>query len=75
MNSMFIIRGVTRDGLEVFYTGKAGQEFTTDKRGASFGYVSKTVAQHRAMNLNKMTQIHGIHFIVIPYDQITKCTN
>lgn len=69
MNSMFILRGITGEGNEVFYTGKAGQAFTSALRGESFGYVSKVCAQHRAQNLNEMHKIHGIWFVVVPFDQ------
>lgn len=68
-STMFIIRGVTRDGKEVFYTGKTGETWVSMSRSASFGYVSQQVARNRALGFNRMTGIHGIHFIVIAWDR------
>ena len=64
---MYIVRGRTVEGNEVFYTGKAGQAFISTLRGESFGYTSQWQAQARAKNLNCMSDIHGVLFIAIPY--------
>lgn len=69
MESMYIVRGVTKDGTEVFYTGRAGEGFTSKLRGESFGYVSQLQARERAKNLNRAAALHGVHFIAIPYEQ------
>lgn len=68
-NQMFIVRGVTQEGNEVFYTGKAGDKFTSPLRTASFGYVSQLQARHRAKCLNSMTAVHGVWFIAVAFDQ------
>ena len=70
MDTMYIVRGVTREGSEVFYTGKAGPQFISPIRGASFGYVSQLQARNRATNLNQMTLIHGVWFIAIPFEGV-----
>lgn len=66
---MYIVRGLTADGAEVFYTGRAGDKFISPCRTASFGYVSQLQARNRAKNLNGMTAIHGVWFIAVPFDQ------
>lgn len=73
MNDMYVVRGITKDGKQVFYTGKAGSGFVSDKRGESFGYVGQHHAQERAKNLNRMTELHGIHFIAMLYGEVNPC--
>ncbi len=66
MNTTHIVRGVTNEGKEVFYTGKSGYQFISENVQESFEYISKNNAQNRAVNLNRMTPIHGVWFIAIP---------
>lgn len=59
---MAYVRGTTKDGNRVFYTGKAGQEFVSTDYKQTFFYYSIDGALNRAAQLNEMTPIHGVHF-------------
>ena len=61
--SKYIIRGRKADGGEVFYTGRAGQEFI-GPRSEAFGYEIREGAHRRATDLNRMVKLHGVWFIV-----------
>lgn len=56
--------GRTREGETVYYTGRAGQAFVSKQAEEAFGYDGLEAARRRATNLNQMTEIHGIRFIV-----------
>ena len=62
----FILRGQhARTGTEHFYTGKAGSDFVTlaTERNRSQAFrMGEGEAQNKAANLNRMSQIHGLHF-------------
>lgn len=60
----FFVIGRTREGETVYYTGRAGQAFVSPKPEEAFGYESLEVARRRAANFNRMTEIHGIRFMV-----------
>lgn len=62
---MFIIRGITNEGKEVFYTGKAGEWFANPIKGEAFTYETKEAAQRKAVMFNHNTFLHGIHFIAM----------
>lgn len=61
----FYVRGIDNDGIESFYTGKAGSAFVHADRDQAFLYESKQAAQTRAMNLNAGMELHGIRFIAL----------
>jgi hypothetical protein len=67
MQTRFVVQGVTNEGAEVYYTGKAGQEFVTSARGESFGYTTAAQAENRVRNLNRMSEVHGIRFVCASY--------
>lgn len=58
----YIVRGITREGINMVYTGKAGQSFIDTDRTKAFVYMSEEKATSKAWSLNRMTSIHGIHF-------------
>lgn len=60
----FKVIGRTREGETVYYTGRAGQAFVSKQAEEAFGYDGLEAARRRATNLNQMTEIHGIRFIV-----------
>jgi hypothetical protein len=62
---MAIVRGLTRDGKEVFYTGRAGDAFVSPDRFQAFECETIATARERAKRFNRYTEIHGIHFIGI----------
>ena len=64
---MFILRGLNANGSEVFYTGKAGDGWISEHRGASFGYVSQHIASEKAKLFNSRVSLTGVWFIVQPF--------
>ena len=58
-----IVRGLTRDGSEVWYTGRAGSGFVAGTKSEAFPYASQVGARRSAMTLNRATLLHGIHFV------------
>jgi len=63
----YYVRGIDRDGDELFYTGRAGAGFAHWDRAKAFLYDSKQAAQTRAKNLNLGMELHGIRFIALLY--------
>jgi len=63
MSDSYQVIGRKQDGATVYYTGRAGQAFVSDDRSEAFPYDSLDAARRRAMNLNRMSAIHGIRFI------------
>lgn len=59
-----ILIGRKSDGSTVYYTGRAGHAFVSPILADVFTYDSLEQARRRAMNLNQMTEIHGIRFHV-----------
>lgn len=59
---MMVVRGVTKSGSVVFYTGKAGEAWVSTDMSDAFPY-SESGARAKASMFNRMTEIHGIHFI------------
>lgn len=66
MAESFILRGVTGGGAEVFYTGRAGEYWTSDVRADAFDYSSLEWARTKAKNFNRMVDIHGVWFVAVP---------
>jgi hypothetical protein len=62
--STHIIVGRNSDGSTVYYTGRAGQAFISANLTDVFTYDSLEQARRRALNLNQMTEIHGVRFHV-----------
>jgi hypothetical protein len=63
-----ILRGVDANGNVLFYTGKAGAGWVSRERSASFGYVSRHIANEKAKLFNSRVALTGIWFTVQPYD-------
>lgn len=63
MTHIHILLGRKSDGATVYYTGRAGSAFVSDDRSEAFPYDTLHAARRRAMNLNRMSAIHGIRFI------------
>lgn len=61
----FLVRGMTKDGVEVFYTGRAGDVFVNKNKDEAFDYHTLEGAQRVAMRFNEITSVHGIHFIAL----------
>lgn len=62
---MFIVRGLSTDGGEVFYTGRAGNGWVSNDRNEAFVYTSQDEARRKALNFNRMEPLHGFRFIAI----------
>lgn len=63
-HQQFFLIGRTNEGETVYYTGRAGQAFVSKQAEEAFGYDSLEGARRRATNLNQMSEIHGMRFIV-----------
>ena len=61
MNALII--GKTAEGKVVYYTGKAGDGWISDKMKDAFIGYSLEGARNKAKNFNQMTAVHGIHWI------------
>lgn len=61
----YFVHGRDRNGNRVYYTGRAGAGFISPDGNEAFRYDSRQAAQARAMNLNRMTAAHGVHFTVL----------
>lgn len=66
---MYIVRGLTVDGMEFFYTGKAGEAFVNADIKTAFTYQTLEGAKRRALDLNRMTAIHGYRFIAVKMER------
>lgn len=61
---LFPIRALSPDGIEYWYTGKAGPEWLSlDRADAYVGY-SLEGAQRRAQMFNRDSAVHGLQFSV-----------
>ena len=65
--------GRTADGKTVWYTGKAGSEFVSSDPKAAFKGYSVDNARRRALQLNRMTPMHGIYFVACTGDMAEEC--
>lgn len=59
----FIVRGLTAEGNERFYTGRAGNDFVSPYVSHAFEYATLEGARNKALSLNRMTELHGVRFI------------
>lgn len=64
---MAIIRGVTANGSVVYYTGRAGDGWISPEKSEAFQYALPH-ARQRAVQFNRNTSLHGIHFMGIKED-------
>lgn len=67
-----LLRGTTREGKTVWYTGRAGDDWVSPHRKDAFTGFNWQGASQKAIKLNKLTVINGITFSPVP---ITKLTN
>lgn len=63
-SDFFAIRGVSADGSECWFTGKAGDAFVSPNRADAFLGFNLEGARRKAAALNNATVLHGIHFMV-----------
>lgn len=61
---VYTVVGRSEQGDTFYYTGRAGQAFVSKLIGEAFAYPSLFEARRRALNLNRMTALHGIRFFV-----------
>ena len=66
----YMIRGITKEGKEVFYTGRAGEGWVHPNPGEAFRPYSKEGAQRKAAQFNRMTAVHGVRFVAFPCGDI-----
>ena len=50
---------------QLYYTGKAGQDWVSPDLTQAFQYYSLQFARIRARQHNACTSLHGLHFIVL----------
>jgi hypothetical protein len=63
----YIIRGRHANGTgEVFYTGRAGQEWVNPDRREAFTGYSLEGARRKARCLNEYCALHGYWFVAVP---------
>lgn len=60
---MHLVRGVRETGEEVWYTGRAGEQFVSTERCDAYEGFDLHGARRKAAALNRMTMVHGIHFM------------
>lgn len=60
----YVIRGVSAAGTVQYYTGRAGDRWLSPSIAEAFGYASLEGARRKAMNMNRMSKIHGVWFTV-----------
>ena len=65
MQNFPIIRGVTPEGNEVFFTGRAGSMFVSGNKNEAFTGFSLEGARRKAKALNEATCLHGIRFVAV----------
>jgi hypothetical protein len=66
MNATYTpVTGVNKDGIRVWYTGKAGEAFVSTNHADAFLGYDLHGARRRAEILNRMTPIHGIRFMAV----------
>lgn len=63
--NQFAIRMVDNDGLEWFYTGRAGKNWLSRDKHDAHIYETIEAARSRATKFNAYTTIHGLHSIAI----------
>lgn len=66
MATSYILRGVTSKGAEVFFTGRAGQGWTSADKAEAFAYGSQEAAARKAGMHNAYCAIHGVWFTAQP---------
>lgn len=57
-----VLRGLDAAGTEVWYTGRAGQDFISTKRNDAFTGFNREGATQKAIVLNRGSSIHGVRF-------------
>ncbi len=60
----YCLRGVTAQGNEVWYTGRAGERWVSDQYNEGFTYQSHERAHNRAKAFNAYVTLHGVWFTV-----------
>ncbi len=60
----YVVRGVSKDGVVQYYTGRAGSGWLSPNIAEAFGYQSLEGARNRAKGMNAMEPIHGVWFTV-----------
>ena len=65
MTAEYVLRAVDVIGTEVFYTGKAGQEFVSPDLTSAFPFALLQGAQRKAAVLNRMSLMHGWRFMPV----------
>lgn len=61
VTELFYIRGVTREGQEVWYQG--GSEWVSTDKARAMPFRSLKAARTRAKIMNRRTSEHGVHFM------------
>jgi hypothetical protein len=62
----YILRGLTEQGVEVWYTGKAGVGWLSHVKANAFEYQVLQTARVKASKFNANVELHGVWFIPMP---------
>ena len=62
-STYYVVRMVSREGIVGYYTGKAGQGWTSPLVRDAFRYETMDGARRKASLFNAMTPVHGFHAI------------
>lgn len=62
----YILRGLTENGEERFYTGRAGEGWVSANPNHAFCYDTMEEARRKAMGFNRNSALHGLRFVAIP---------
>jgi hypothetical protein len=61
----YILRGLDSNGVETFYTGRAGSGWVSADQSEAFAYLSQEAARRKATLFNARMQMHGLRFIAV----------
>lgn len=61
----YIVRGLTEQGQQRFYTGKAGFHWVSENRRDAFTYGTLDAARRKATIFNRSTELHGLRFVAV----------
>lgn len=68
MKMQYIVRGLTADGIAMFYSGRAGDGWLTYDPFAAFTYERRESAQHKAKLFNEREPLTGMRFTAFEID-------
>lgn len=69
-NNIFgILRAVDANGNVAYWTGRTGAKWVSANRALAFSAYTMEGARRKALQFNRMSDIHGWRFIAVPRDR------